>query len=56
MPKEAWPLKLILGGTALVIGGGDLTFGTLTSPGVLLFVGVLLLGEGLADRRKGGSN
>ena len=50
-----WLLKSILGATALAIGGGDLTFAPdgyeAVSPGVVLFLGVLLLLTGWGDRQ-----
>jgi len=47
---ENWPIKVMLGGGALLVGLGDMTFGTFVSPGVLALVGVMLVVEGLGQR------
>lgn len=52
MGATAWPAKMILGGGALLIAAGDLTFGSTTSRGVLLFVGALMLAEAFGDRSR----
>jgi hypothetical protein len=50
-----WQAKLIFGTAAIAIGGGDLTFSPdgyeAVSPGVVLFLGVLLLVTGWGDRQ-----
>ena len=43
MGRDIWLVKLILGGTAFLVGAGDLTFGSFASPGTLLAVGILVL-------------
>jgi hypothetical protein len=53
MPKEAWPLKLMLGGMAISIGVGDLTFGSCVSSSVLLLIGLMFFAKGVSDRRGG---
>lgn len=53
--KDAWMVKLILGGLGFVIAGWELTFGGQTSQGVLLLVGALLVAEGWSEhKRRGG--
>lgn len=53
MTPDQWPVKVILGCGAILIGGGDLSFSVEpVSPGVLLFVGVLLFLDAFSDREK----
>ncbi|WP_169311042.1 hypothetical protein [Cereibacter changlensis] len=47
------PLKMMLGGGALLIAIGDMAFaGESVAPSVLAFVGILLLLETFSDWRK----
>lgn len=49
--RDLWPLKLFGAACAIFFGGADLTFpGDPTSPGILLFVGFLLIVDALNDR------
>ncbi len=50
--KDAWMVKLILGGLGVVIAGWELTFGGQTSQGVLLLVAGLLVAEGWAEHKR----
>ena len=54
--KDAWMVKLILGGLGVVIAGWELTFGGQTSQGVLLLVGGLLVAEGWQGQTRKGDN
>jgi len=54
MRSDLWPLKIVAGGAAVLIAAGDLTFpGEPTSPGVLMFVGILFVAEAISESRKG---
>lgn len=53
MTPDQWPVKVILGCGAVLTGGSDLSFSAEpVSPGVLLFVGVLLFLDAFSDREK----
>lgn len=43
MPKEAWPVKLLLGVVGFVIAGAELTFGGRTSQSILLMISLMLI-------------
>lgn len=50
MDRKNWPLKMILGGGALLVALGDLAFGSTVSRGVLLLVGGMMVAEAFSDR------
>lgn len=50
MDRKNWPLKMILGGGALVVALGGLAFGSTASLGVLLLVGGIMVAEAFSDR------
>ena len=49
--KDAWMVKLILGGLGFAIAGWELTFGGQTSQAILLLVCGMLVAEGWSGWR-----
>lgn len=47
---ENWTVKLMIGGAVLVIGVGDLTFGSFVSAWVLALLGALFIIESVGKR------